>query len=649
MLGINGGNPSLRGRRRLRVKTAAGMAAAAGLAVLTAACGSSSGGSGGTVSGISGGGMYGSLPAAASGSQHTGTFKVAFLGGSPPEYILPITPAADGNIYNDFYFQTDMWRPLYWTSNGDNIQVNPSLSMAEAPKWSNGDKTVSITIKPSYKWSDGQPVSSKDVAFSFYEIQAAIKESPANWSAYSQGLSIPDDVASVSTPSASTVVFNFKHTTNPTWFEEDELSTGGLYPLPSHAWAKASAKGPTLDYTKPANAKKIYDFLNTQAKSLGTWTTNPLWKVVDGPYKVTAFNSTTGNFSMTPNPSYGGPHAKTVSPFQAIFYTTDAAEFNALKTGAVDLGWVPTDDVPDASKLSSQYTLWGYPGFGWQGIILNYKDKTGNFGKVISQLYVRQALAHLIDQNGIIKAYMHGAGSGGYGVASQYPKSQYTPANSRSNPYPYSPSAAASLLKAHGWKVVPGGTDTCVKPGTAANECGAGIPAGTKLAWNMIYSTTPAINQEMDTALASVAKSVGIEISLKGDSFNNVTANENVVSTPSNNNKWAMSDFGGFTNSSYPTTEGLFNTGGSFNMGGYSDPKLDQLVNQSVNGTDPAAVENELSYVTTQQPVLFQPNPDWDGNDPGIMAISKKISADPKYFANYSQYALTPEFWYFTK
>jgi peptide/nickel transport system substrate-binding protein len=624
------------------------VAAVAGLAVVTAACSSSSGGSGSTLSGISGAGMYGSLPAAASGAQHTGMIKVG-LEGSPPEYILPVTPAADGNIYNDFYFQQQMWRPLYWTTVGDKIAVNSSMSMADAPKWSNGDKTASITIKPNYKWSDGQPVTSKDVEFAFDEIAAAIKESPANWSAYSQGLSIPDDVASVSTPSASTVVFNFKHTTNPSWFEEDELSGGGLTPLPSHAWAKDSANGPTLDFTNPANAKKIYDFLNTQAKSLGTWTTNPLWKVVDGPYKLSAFNSTTGNWTMEPNSSYGGPHAKTVSPFQTIYYTTDAAEFEALKTGAVDLGWVPGDDVPDAKSVSAQYNLWGYPAFGWSGAIYNFKDKTGDFDNIISQLYVRQALAHLVDQQGIIKAYLHGAGSGGYGVVSANPASQYTPADAKSDPYPYNPSTAENLLKSHGWSIVPNGTDTCTKPGTAANECGAGIPAGTKLAWNLVYSTTPPVEQEMSTNLASVAKSIGIEISLKGDSFNDVTANENDVSTPSNTNKWAMSDFGGFSDSTYPTTEGLFNTGGSFNMGGYSDPKLDNLVDQSVDGTNPAAVENELSYVTEQQPVMFQPNPDWDGNDPGIMAISKQISGPPDDFANYSQYALTPEFWYFTK
>ena len=35
-----------------------------------------------------------------------------------------------------------------------------------------------------------------------------------------------------------------------------------VVPMPAHAWARASANGPILDFTNPANAKKIYDFLN---------------------------------------------------------------------------------------------------------------------------------------------------------------------------------------------------------------------------------------------------------------------------------------------------------------------------------------------------------------------------------------------------
>jgi peptide/nickel transport system substrate-binding protein len=631
-------------RRRFGLKAATSVAAVAGLAALTA-CSSSSSGSGTTLSGMSGAGMYGSLPAA-SGSEHTGTLKIGLLGGSPPTWILPIQTSGTGSVYNVYDFGYQMYRPLYWMVNGTQPKETPALSLASDPVWSNGDKTATITMK-NYKWSDGQPVTSQDVAFFIDELKAALKESAANWAYYSPGLSIPDDIASVTTPDAKTIVFNLKHAVNPTWFLEDEL--GSVIPMPAHLWAKASAGGSTLDFTNPANAKKIYDYLVTQAKSLSTYTSNPLWQVVDGPYKLTAFNSTTGDYSMTPNTAYSGPHAKVVSPFTTIVYTTDAAEFTALKAGAIDLGWVPTDDVPQAKSVSAAYNLWGYPGFGWQGAIYNFKDKTGDFNNIISQLYIRQALAHLVDQKGIIDAYMHGAGSQGYSVVGQYPVSPFTPSNALTDPYPYSTADATSLLKAHGWNVVPGGTDTCQKPGTAADECGAGIPAGTKLAWNLVYASSVSLGQEMVTNLASVASSVGIQISLKADSFNDITANDNDIAQPANDNKWAMSDFGGFSNSTYPTTEGLFNTGGSFNMGGFSDPKLDNLVNASVNGSDPMAVKNEVAYVTTVQPVMFQPNPDWNGNDAGIMAISKQISGPPAYFADYSQYMLTPEFWYFTK
>ena len=39
------------------------------------------------------------------------------------------------------------------------------MSLANDPTWSNGNKTVTFTLKSNYKWSDGQPITSKDVLF----------------------------------------------------------------------------------------------------------------------------------------------------------------------------------------------------------------------------------------------------------------------------------------------------------------------------------------------------------------------------------------------------------------------------------------------------------------------------------------------------
>jgi peptide/nickel transport system substrate-binding protein len=39
--------------------------------------------------------------------------------------------------------------------------------LASKYEWSNGNKTLTFTIRPGVKWSDGQPFTAKDVAFTF--------------------------------------------------------------------------------------------------------------------------------------------------------------------------------------------------------------------------------------------------------------------------------------------------------------------------------------------------------------------------------------------------------------------------------------------------------------------------------------------------
>ena len=81
------------------------------------------------------------------------------------------------------------------------------------------------------------------------------------------------------------------------------------------------------------------------------------------------------------------------------------------------------------------------------------------------------------------------------------------------------------MLKSHGWTVNPGGTAVCQNAGSGANQCGPGIPAGTKLAFNLIYDTSPATIGQQVTDLASQAKKVGINIQLQTSNFNFMIAN----------------------------------------------------------------------------------------------------------------------------
>jgi peptide/nickel transport system substrate-binding protein len=333
-----------------------------------------------------------------------------------------------------------------------------------------------------------------------------------------------------------------------------------------------------------------------------------------------------------------------VPTLQAVPFTSDTAEFNAVKAGSIDIGYVPQSDVPQVSNVKAAgYHVFGYPDFGNNFVAYNFKDTTGDFDHIIAQLYVRQAIAHLEDETGYIKAFFHGAGGPAYGPVPALPVSPYTPADALTDPYPFNVGAAVSLLKAHGWKVVPGGTDSCARAGSGASECGAGIPAGTKLAFNLIYASSPTITAEIDTDLAAQAKKAGITITLKSDTFNHIISAYNDPGSPKTVNDWAAEDYGGDTDSTYPTQFGLFNSTGSFNQGLYSSPEADKLISASVTGGSPSAVKNEASYLTEQQPALFQPNADL------IVVWKTTVSGSPAAFKALTQYQLNTELMYLTK
>jgi peptide/nickel transport system substrate-binding protein len=619
--------------RRATALAACAVVAAMGLAACSKAAPS------GSVSSTSG--AFGSAPPA-SGTPQAGTLTWAEAPGTAPTWIFPVTPGANFSTGTINTFQYLMWRPLFWYGNGVRPVVVPSMSLASTPVYSNGDTTVTVHMKTNYHWSDGQPVTAKDALFSFDMVRAAVKESGANWGSYTPHVGIPDQVVSASAPNATTLVIHLNKAVNPAWFTANALYD--IQPMPSHAWAKASASGPVLDFTNPANAKKIYDFLAKQSGSTGTYATNPLWQVVDGPYRLTQFNNTTGGYTLTPNPKYGGPKSAIVPTVQAVPYTSDTAEFNAVLSHSIDLGYMPLNDVPQLGAVKAAgYHVFGYPGWGFAYANYNFADKTGDFNNIIRQFYIRQALAHLENQPGYIKAFFHGAGGLAYGPIPSVPTSPYTPENALKNPYPYSVATAASLLKSHGWHVVPGGASTCAKPGTGAGECGAGIPAGSKISFNVLYASDPVIFGEQVTAWASDAKKIGINIILQSGTFNHVITVANDPGSPKTLNDWAVAVYGGFVDPYYPTTLGIFSSGGSLNGGFYSNPQADKLIHASITSNNPNAVKNEASYLTQQQPSLFQPNYDfitvWKNNVSGQRAA---IEATTQYFLN-------PELMYLTK
>jgi peptide/nickel transport system substrate-binding protein len=626
----------------------AGVALAVASITALAACssgGSSSSGSNNSSSSVvKVPGGIGSIPMAASGgTKKAGTITWAMAPGATPNWIFPVIPSANNSVYTAFNFIWQSWRPVYFQVNGVVPEIEQNMSIANLPVYSNGNKTLTITMKSNYKWSNGKPLTADDLLFAIDLIKAGIKVSPANWAGYTPK-HFPDNLVSTSEPNSTTLVLNLNAPVNPTWFTEDVLTS--INPMPSADWAKTSASGsvvPKSSWDKdPATATSIFKFLTAQSKSVSTYTTNPLWQIVDGPYKLSQYNTTTEAFTMVPNKTYGGPHVTPMSNFQAVAFTSDAAEFNAVKSKSIDLGYIPSANVPQLPEvLRLGYNYFGMPDFGMNFLNYNFEDKTNHFNSIVNQLYFRQAMAHVEDQQGWISAFMHGAGAPAYGPIPAYPKSPFLPANAATNPYPFSISTATNLLSHHGWKVNAGGTDVCQSAGSGPNQCGAGVPAGTQLKFNLIYNSGNTLITSEMTDLVSKAKQVGINITLQSSNFNYMISNYLDPAAPANANKWAMQDFGGETNATYPTTFGLFNTGGSYQVGNYSDPKADEPINASITGSDPAAVKAEASYLTTAQPTMFEPNQDY------IWAWKTNVAAtQPEAFENLTQYYTTPEYWY---
>jgi peptide/nickel transport system substrate-binding protein len=609
----------------------------AGMTVLTA-CGSSKTTSKAVVSGA-----FGNIPAEHGTATGTGTLSMPEFAGVPPTWIFPIVDSADNSIGSVTLFQYFMWRPLWWSPQGDKDVIDWSLSTGTKPVVSNGGKTFTFGINSKYTWSNGKPLTANDILFYIALAKAAVSINSTDYAGYVPG-QFPLNMTAKAI-GTSQVQITFKKVYNPNWAIDDEI--GQITPLPSQSWDIDKAGGPAVNWKTPAGAKAIYNYLAGLSKDKGSYATNPVWQIVDGPFQLKYFNSTTGSFNMVPNKTYGGPYTAKFSQLNMIAYTTEDAEYDALTSGQLSIGQIPFQDLPQLKSLKAKgFSYFGYPGMGFNYAPFNFTDTTGHWNDIISQLYVRQALAHLQNESAEITGIFKGAAIPAYGPIPTEPATPYVPANSSVDPYPYSPSQAKTLLTSHGWKVVPGGQTTCADAGTAANQCGAGIPAGTPLKFNLPYSTSPVWIGELIDSLSSVAKQdVGITITPQAKTFTFLVENYNNSGTTNakDRNDWAADQFGGYTGGVYPTTNEIFNTAGGGNMGTYSNPGADAAINGSLNSSNPLALKNEASYIAENLPGIFEPLND------NIWAWKSNISGPATGFQILTQYEYTPEELYFVK
>jgi len=603
--------PSSR-RRTVLAVAAAGMTVVAGTTVGLAATAAASA--------VARSAQSARKPAAA----QSGVITFAETESAPPNYIFPETSTANQSLYNNSQF-INLLYPLIYLPTPSQPTLDYGNSMAHPPVWSDHDTVVTFTLK-HYMWSDGVPVTARDVIF-YINLGKAMGTTWGNFDGYGQ---FPYNLKSYAAVNASTVKLVLKSPMNPVYYDDNGIDL--ITPLPQQAWDKTSVNGKIGNYDMTAaGAKAVVAFLQKQAADTSTYDTNPLWKVVDGAWELKSFGGASSPDIFVPNPSYSGPKP-TVAEFEEIPFTTDGAEFTALKASSseIDYGYIPAPDLPARGSVKAEgYNITSVPTWGFDYMIPNTKNP--QVGPILSQTYMRQVLAHLTDQNTMIKHFMFNFGTPTYGPTPVYPLGNpFVSAAERKNPYPYSLADAESLLRAHGWQVNPGKLDVCVKPGPAG--CGAGVYKGEKLSLNLLYSSGNTVLQEDNDLLQSDARQAGVQINPRSEEFNSVIAQVQPCVLPKDKNSplcsWQLGEYGGLSLSTYPAGAGVLNTGGAFNAGQYSNPTLNRLIEQSTTSSSLSAYYAYENLVVQQEPWIWQPVPD------NVFATSRHLSG----------YGLTSEF-----
>jgi peptide/nickel transport system substrate-binding protein len=265
----------------------------------------------------------------------------------------------------------EVWNMQY------NVLVNLSADdMSPIPEvatsWSRSADGLTWTYKlrDDIKWSDGKPLTSADVAYTF---NRTAKEEWSNFSPFTSGFT------KVEAPDPTTVVITTKE-------PDPRLPSLPVYILPKHIWEKY---GP----------KKVGSFSNNDP-------------VTSGPFRLTAWNKGS-YFEMTANKNYfaGKP---AVDKVRFRIFRNDEAMAAALKNGEIDAVYNLSPDLADELKGQSNITPVNAQDGSFTQLVMNTgSGDVGNGHPALEDVKVRQAIAHAIDKNTLVERVLQGLGTVG--------------------------------------------------------------------------------------------------------------------------------------------------------------------------------------------------------------------------------------------
>lgn len=357
----------------------------------------------------------------------------------------------------DEIFVDDLMFAKLVTMNAQHEQV-PDLA-AQVPTQANGGiskdgLTITYHLRRNATWSDGKPVTSADVKYSFEQVM-----NPANNVIDRHGF---DQIASLDTPDPWTVVLHMKRIFPPivdAFFGESDQPYDII---PQHVLARY------------ANLNQI------------PFDSEP--NVTDGPYRFARWVRG-DRIELIANDSYflGKPAISAIDIKLIADTNTVTAQ---LRTGETQLGMELTGPSYRNLENDPRVTLQQVPA-------PNYDSLLFNCGRApLSDKTVRVALAYATDRASITRDLEFGTATPGAGDLSPFSWA-YDPSV---HAQPYDPSKARALLDADGWK-----------PG----RDGIRVKDGAPLALVAVYGQGSDVSRNMLVELQQQWRAVGVQLEPK--------------------------------------------------------------------------------------------------------------------------------------
>jgi peptide/nickel transport system substrate-binding protein len=336
--------------------------------------------------------------AGTAGGQETVTFTVATT--QDADTLNPLA----GFLVIDF----EVWNLQYSSVTNmaaDDFSIEPGL--AEEWEVSDDGLTVTYTLREGLQWSDGEPLTAEDVA---YTINRSRDEEWANHYATTQNL----DAVAVDERTVEVT----------TSVPDPKLPALTVYILPKHIY-------------EPMDADAAYEH-------------DGLDGVGSGPFTVAEYRSSEF-VRMERNPNWWGPEPAMDQVIIRIFESSEA-QYQALVAGEVDA----IDEVPEEIFETLEEGDGAVaPVAGNQGGFIELAMNAGcmEFGDghpALEDVRVRQAINHAINRQELVDRVLLGNGVPGTSIyPSASPEWDFEP--SEEEELGYDPERSAELLDEAGW------------------------------------------------------------------------------------------------------------------------------------------------------------------------------------------------------